>query len=315
MLVVFPCSGVTRMYMYGTDTKQQCISCTAQLWQSLQFLIRQVRSDIGAVLRVLLVLRVEVVERVSHYVLGVHGLLQAAGDGLHGDGAVRVAVRVRVHGGREGVAQRHGRRQHLDADEEVLVAGRHRAGRRGHVVRVRDRHYYFGLLQDGQGDALPEREEDDGLDGEELEHGVERLEHLTGGTEEQEQPVERQTDGEVVHDRDVQVAAVGAPVAVMVVPCRLQEYNNEGADRLDETELQGGLLAEAQEANGVGGAGEAARAVDAGGAHGPASQLGHDVALASQVLVAQGQEAVDHERFIAVPDCEEVHVVGVSVEE
>lgn len=30
----------------------------------------------GAVLSILLVLRVEVVERVSHYVLGVHGLLE-----------------------------------------------------------------------------------------------------------------------------------------------------------------------------------------------------------------------------------------------
>lgn len=52
--------------------------------------------------------------------------LQAARDGLHSDGAVRVAVRVSVHRGGEGVAQRDGGRQHLDADQEVLVARRDR---------------------------------------------------------------------------------------------------------------------------------------------------------------------------------------------
>lgn len=75
----------------------------------------------------------------------------------------------------------------------------------------------------------------------------------------------------------------------------LQEYNNEGANRLDKTELQRCLLAEAQESDGVGGATEAACPVDARRAHGPPAQLRHYVALAAQVLIAQGQETVDHE--------------------
>lgn len=85
------------------------------------------------------------------------GYLEAGGYGLHGDGAVRVAVR-RVHGGGEGVAQRHGRRQHLDADEEVLVARRHRARRRRHAARVHQRRDHLRLLQDGQSHASKHRQ-------------------------------------------------------------------------------------------------------------------------------------------------------------
>lgn len=40
--------------------------------------------------------------------------------------------------------------------------------------------------------TLPEGEEDDRLDGKELEYGVEGLEHLSRRSQEQEQPVESQ---------------------------------------------------------------------------------------------------------------------------
>ena len=58
--------------------------------------------------------------------------------------------------------------------------------------------------------TLPEREEDDGLDGEELEDGLEGLQQLSGGGVEQEQGVERQADRRVVDEGDVQVAAADA---------------------------------------------------------------------------------------------------------
>ena len=54
---------------------------------------------------------------------------------------------------------------------------------------------------------MPEGEEDDGLDGEELDDRVERTQHLSGGVVEQEQGVQRQRDAEVVDDRDVEIAA------------------------------------------------------------------------------------------------------------
>lgn len=55
--------------------------------------------------------------------------------------------------------------------------------------------------------TLPEGEKDDWLDHEELEHGVVRDEQLTCGEVEEEESVERQTDGDVVDNGHVQVAA------------------------------------------------------------------------------------------------------------
>ncbi len=56
--------------------------------------------------------------------------------------------------------------------------------------------------------TLPEGEEDDGLDGEELEHGVVGAEEVPRREVEEEECVQRERDGYVVDDGDVQVAAV-----------------------------------------------------------------------------------------------------------
>lgn len=60
------------------------------------------------------------------------------------------------------------------------------------------------------GPALPEGQEDDRLDGEELEHRLVRPQQVAGGEEEEEEGVEGQADGEVVDDGDVQVSSVDA---------------------------------------------------------------------------------------------------------
>ena len=75
----------------------------------------------------------------------------------------------------------------------------------------------------------------------------------------------------------------------------LQPDDDEGHDGLDHAELEGGLLAEAEEPDVVRPPGEAAGAVEAGGLDLLAPDLGHDVALAAEVLVAERQEVVDHE--------------------
>lgn len=54
--------------------------------------------------------------------------------------------------------------------------------------------------------TLPEGEKDDGLDHEELEHGVVRDKQFTCGEVEEEESVERQTDGDVVDNGHIQVA-------------------------------------------------------------------------------------------------------------
>lgn len=78
--------------------------------------------------------------------------LEVAGDALQGDGAAlgdHLLLRVQVV--REGEAQRDRREEHLDADDEVLVAGRHRAGLLRHVSLLRvQRTDHPRVLQDGQ---------------------------------------------------------------------------------------------------------------------------------------------------------------------
>lgn len=58
--------------------------------------------------------------------------------------------------------------------------------------------------------TLPEREEDDRLDGEELEDRLKWLQELPGGEVEKEQGVEGQADGDIVDEGDVEVATVDA---------------------------------------------------------------------------------------------------------
>lgn len=55
--------------------------------------------------------------------------------------------------------------------------------------------------------TLPEREEDDRLDHQELEHGAVRAEQLPGGEVKEEEGIERQANRDVVDDGHVQVTA------------------------------------------------------------------------------------------------------------
>jgi len=60
------------------------------------------------------------------------------------------------------------------------------------------------------GPTLPEGEEDDGLDGDELEDRLKWTQQIHGGKVEKEESVKCQADGEVVDDGDVEVAALDA---------------------------------------------------------------------------------------------------------
>ena len=71
-------------------------------------------------------------------------------------------------------------------------------------------HIQFCSSNQSQILTLPEWEEDDGLDGEELEYWIEGPQQILGGEVEQEQRVEGQGDADVVHDRDVEVAKLHA---------------------------------------------------------------------------------------------------------
>lgn len=138
--------------------------------------------------------------------------------------------------------------------------------------------------------TLPEGEEDDGLDGEELESGSVGAQQLSGGGVEEEEGVERQADRDVVDDGDVQVTAgnaaarrqewdqtqirglrrAGLPpdslqVSVSVSAAGLQQHGDGGHQRLHHAELQRGLLTEPQEPDGERAAAQAAGTVATAG--------------------------------------------------
>lgn len=64
------------------------------------------------------------------------------------------------------------------------------------------------LNNDPHSCTLPEGEENDRLDGKELEHRVVGLQQVSGGKVEEEEAVEGQRHRDVVDDSDVEVAAV-----------------------------------------------------------------------------------------------------------
>lgn len=143
--------------------------------------------------------------------------------------------------------------------------------------------------------TLPKAEENHRLDGAELEDRIEWSQQVSRGKVEQIEPVQGQGDRDIVDDCDVNVAGICAPVAVVIVTARLQENDDESHHRLHEAELKGCLLAEAEEADGVGFPGQAARSVHARRLDGLAADLRHDVSFATQILVAERQKVVNDE--------------------
>ena len=89
--------------------------------------------------------------------------------------------------------------------------------------------------------TLPEGQEDDRLNGEELEDRVERSQEVLGAEVEEEQGVEGERDGDIVDQGDVEVTFGRIPVAVFVEAVGLQPDGHEGHDWLDDAELKGGL--------------------------------------------------------------------------
>ncbi|GMG16982.1 unnamed protein product [Phytophthora fragariaefolia] len=177
-------------------------------------------------------------------------------------------------------------RHHLDAQDEVLP---------GEGLLVGD------ARDEVEQAVLPEGEEDDALDGEELEHGVEGLQDVPRGQVEDPEPVERERVRHVVdHDEH---ELVGERV---VLAARQHEQRERGEEGLDEHELDGGALAEPQQAavapERLQAAAERPRVADVG----LALHLEHAHGLAAGEAEHEREEAVDHEGLVAVADRVEV---------
>ena len=94
----------------------------------------------------------------------------------------------------------------------------------------------------------------------------------------------------------------------------MQHNNDKCHDALGDAELECSLLAESQEADVVGLA-STQRASGPITLDGLPPDLGHDVTLSPEILVAETQEVVDDERLVTVTDRIEVDVEVVMAEE
>lgn len=77
------------------------------------------------------------------------------------------------------------------------------------------------------------------------------------------------------------------PVPVVVMPKSLQENDDKRHQRLHQTKLQSGLFAKPQKPDRVSPSSEATSPVQATGLYRFSSDFRHDVALSSQIFVAQ----------------------------
>ena len=133
---------------------------------------------------------------------------------------------------------------------------------------------------------MPEGQEDDALDGAELENRFEGSKQVSCSKIEEEESVQGESNADVVNGRNINVSTVERPVTISVMTESLQEYDHKGHDRFNQTELQSRLFAKSQEADGVGLPNQAAGPIEAARTYRLASNLRHNIALSSQVLVA-----------------------------
>lgn len=227
---------------------------------------------------------------------------------------MRVQPLVHVHFVREGMTQGHGSKEHLNADNKVLIASRYGAFTNRHFGRA-DLWNCATFFQDGQQHTLPKREKDDRFNHEKFEHRAVGAEQISGGEVEEEESVQGQADGDVVDDGHVQISAGHVKVSITVFSKGLQDDCDHRHQGFHHTELKCGLLTESEEANGIGLSPKAASPIETAGLDRLSSDLRHDGTLTSQVLVTKAQEIVDHKRFITVSDRVEIDIVLIVGEE
>ncbi len=142
---------------------------------------------------------------------------------------------------------REGDEHHLDADEDLLDGHGHVV--RGPVAHVRE---HAEADEAGDDDALPEGEEEDGLDAEELGHGVMRLEGPVEEDVEEPQAVEGVADRGVHDDGLVDPEAVEGERPFPVEPAGVEDERHERAGGLQHDVLHRPELAELEEGPPVG---------------------------------------------------------------
>lgn len=133
---------------------------------------------------------------------------------------------------------------------------------------------------------MPEGQENDALDGAELENRFEGGEQVSCSKIEEEESVQGEGNADIVDAGNINVSTIERPVTISVMSESLQEYDNKGHDRFNQTKLQSRLFAESQEADGVGLPNQAAGPIKTAGTDRLATNLRHNITLSSEVLVA-----------------------------
>lgn len=206
---------------------------------------------------------------------------------------------VRIVVPRERVPVCNSKNRHLEADQGVLD------GRRQIVLGVA-----FDIVgdrsqpdQNGQGEALPVRCEDNELDAQELRHGPEGLQVVVHAHPEQAQRIQTQRDTDVVDDAAPQVARANVDIALLVCARGFHYDGRDAQNRLQPCVLKDAPL-DGKEGIGVGNVDgredvvQGPQVIDGGSAMGRDNQ----VALAAEVVDQELEESIDGEGLVHVAD-------------
>lgn len=184
---------------------------------------------------------------------------------MEGDWAAIVGVAsvvgIGVGGNIESETKSNCGEEHFNANEEVLPSSGD--------CSTSDHFSSFGIVnrvdrrsgsENSNEESLPERQEDDTLDSQELENRAIWAEKVASCCIKQEHSVEGERDRDVIDQRDVDVSLIEAPVAILVLSNCSQHQCDDSHDWFDEAELESCLLAESKELDRVLLAGQAAGA-------------------------------------------------------
>lgn len=69
---------------------------------------------------------------------------------------------------------------------------------------------------------MPETQENNTFDGAEFQNGIERRQHLPGGSQKQEESIQSQTHRHVIDYSDVEVTTIGTPITIVVMSGSLE---------------------------------------------------------------------------------------------
>lgn len=144
--------------------------------------------------------------------------------------------------------------------------------------------------------TLPEREENDGFDGQELADRIVGGEHVLSGLVEENKSIQGKGDTEVVDHGDIKVSTMRTPITITIFTESFKDKCDDRHERFHSTELESSLFAKPKESNRVCFTRKTTCSIVPRTTDRSSSDLRHYVPFSSQILVTKGKEVVDDER-------------------